>query len=73
MELPVIVCKAMRPSTGSKIEIQMPFQVVQSVQTTNDITLATEWVGKEFDWQFIPMSFEIVENNENHNHNQNQE
>jgi len=69
MELPTVVCKALRPSTGSTIEIQMPFNVVQSVQTTNDITLATEWVGKELGWQFIPMSFEI-EDNENYNQNQ---
>ena len=53
-----ILCKATRPSTGSTIEIEIPEDVVQRVDFNQDITLATQWIGEEFNWQFIPTSFE---------------
>ena len=61
-----ILCKAIRPSTGSTIEIEIPWDIVQSVEIAKDVTLATQWIGEQFDWQFIPTSFEI-DNEEDYN------
>ena len=55
-----ILCKAVRPSTGSTIEIEIPEDVVQRVDFNQDITLATQWIGEEFNWQFIPTSFALT-------------
>ena len=48
-----VVCQAIRPTTDSIITIIVP----QRIGT--DPYDCAQWVGEEFDWQFIPMSFEI--------------
>lgn len=53
-----ILCKAIRLSTGSTIEIEIPEDVVQRYDFNQAVTVATQWIGEEFNWQFIPTSFE---------------
>ena len=48
-----VICQAVRPTTNSKITVMVPQHV-----GTNPCDCA-QWIGEEFDWQFIPMSFEI--------------
>lgn len=54
-----VVCTAVRPSTQSSIEVVLPNEVVEEVEKSGDITKATGWVGNEFNWQFIPLKFEV--------------
>ena len=48
-----VVCQAIRPTTDSIITIIVP----QRIGT--DPYDCAQWVGEEFDWQLIPMRFEI--------------
>jgi len=48
-----VICQAIRPTTDSTITIIVP----QRIGT--DPHDCAQWVGEEFDWQFIPMSFKI--------------
>ena len=60
-----IVCTAIRPSTGSIIEVELPDAIIEQYATSNFHTLlrlegqtvACEWIGQEFNWQFIPQKF----------------
>ncbi len=51
-----IVCTAIRPSTGSIIEIELPDAIIEQYATDGQ-TVACEWIGQEFNWQFIPQKF----------------
>jgi len=45
----VITCKAMRPSTGSVINVEIPTEI------GNDPFAIAQWIGEKFNWQFIPL------------------
>ena len=49
----VILCRALRVSTNSWITIVVP-------EENNDPEKATAWVCKEFNYQFIPMRYDLV-------------
>jgi len=48
-----VICQAIRPTTNSTMTIMIPYNI------GTDPYDCAQWVGEEFDWQFIPMSFEI--------------
>lgn len=48
-----VICKAMRPTTESIIRITIPEEI-----GTNPYA-CTIWLGEEFDWQFIPVSYDF--------------
>jgi len=50
-----VVCQALRPTTNSTITIMIPCNI------GTDPYSCTQWVGEEFAWQFIPMSFKILQ------------
>jgi hypothetical protein len=50
-----VFCTAVRPSTQSSIEVLLPDEVVEEVEKSGDITKAADWIGNEFNWQFIPL------------------
>lgn len=54
-----VVCTAVRPSTQSSIEIVLPNEVVEEVEKSGDVAKAADWIGNEFNWQFIPLKFEV--------------
>ena len=54
-----VLCTAVRPSTQSSIEVVLPDEVVEEVEKSGDITKAADWIGNEFNWQFIPLKFEV--------------
>ncbi len=54
-----VFCTAVRPSTQSSIEVVLPDELVDEVEKSGDITKAADWIGNEFNWQFIPMKFEV--------------
>ena len=58
-----VICHAVRLTTNSKITIEIP----QHIGT--DPYNCVQWLGKEFDWAFIPMRIEIKpeKNNEENN------
>ena len=47
-----VICKAIRPTTESTITVTIPADI------GTDPYACTQWLGEEFDWQFIPMSYE---------------
>ena len=54
-----VLCTAVRPSTQSSVEVVLPDEVVEEVEKSGDIAKATDWIGNEFNWQFIPLKFEV--------------
>ena len=60
MNFPKVMCKAVRPTTGSSIEVEIPADIVKQVEVDGDHSIAVDWIGNEFGWQFIPMSFDLV-------------
>ena len=48
-----VICKAIRPITDSIIRVTIPAEI------GTDPYACTQWLGEEFDWQFIPMSYEF--------------
>ena len=63
--LPKVMCKAVRPTTGSSIEVEIPADIVKQVEVDGDHSIAVDWIGNEFDWQFIPMNFEVTKESAN--------
>jgi hypothetical protein len=51
------MCKAIRLSTGSTIEIEIPESIVEAVELSGNHNLAVDWIGEELNWQFIPKEF----------------
>ena len=52
-----VICKAVRPTTGSKIEVVIPEDIVKESSEANDPTIMVQYLGEEFNWDFIPMQF----------------
>ena len=50
-----VVCQALRPTTNSTMTIMIPYNI------GTDPYDCAQWVGEEFDWQFIPMSYKILQ------------
>ena len=48
-----VICKAMRLTTDSIITVTIPAAI------GTDPYACTQWIGEEFGWQFIPMSYEF--------------
>jgi len=65
VNFPKVMCKAVRPTTGSSIEVEIPADIVKQVEVDGDHSIAVDWIGNEFGWQFIPMSFEIPQEGKN--------
>jgi antitoxin component of MazEF toxin-antitoxin module len=61
VNFPKVMCKAVRPTTGSSIEVEIPADIVKQVEVDGDHSIAVDWIGNELGWQFIPMSFEILQ------------
>ena len=57
MKFPKVMCKAIRLSTGSTIEIEIPESIVEAVELSGNHNLAVDWIGEELNWQFIPKEF----------------
>lgn len=52
-----VYCKVVRPSTGSELSVEIPEDIVREVNATQDTATAVDWIGEEFNWQFIPLKF----------------
>lgn len=48
-----VICKAIRPITDSTITVAIP------VNIGTDPYDCAQWIGEEFDWQFMPMAYEF--------------
>ena len=48
MKFPKVMCKAIRLSTGSTIEIEIPERIVEAVELSGNHNVAVDWIGKEF-------------------------
>lgn len=59
-----VYCKVARPSTGSQLSVEIPEGIVREVNTTQDTATAVDWIGEEFNWQFIPLKFYKGKDNE---------
>jgi len=59
-----IYCKVLRPSTGSELSVEIPEDIVREVNAMQDAATACDWIGEEFNWQFIPREFYKKEDNE---------
>lgn len=51
--------KCVRPTTKSKMKVEIPDSV--GIDPTDII----QWVGEEFDWQWIPLTFHFKPSEEN--------
>ncbi len=49
----MLICKAVRLTTGSVVYLTIPPEVGE--------TDAVEWVGKELNWQFVPFLFKRID------------
>jgi hypothetical protein len=56
---PKLICVAVRNTTGSVLRVEIPDDVRDASEAANDVSIAAQWVGEEFNWQFIPMKFEV--------------
>ena len=56
-KFPKVMCKAIRLSTGSTIEVEIPERIVEAVQLSGKNNVAIDWIGEEFNWQFMPKEF----------------
>lgn len=65
MNSPKVMCKAVRPTTGSSIEVEIPADIVKQVEVDGDHSIAVDWIGNEFGWHFIPMSFDVAQGDTN--------
>ena len=52
-----VICKAVRPKTGTKIDVVIPDGVAEESSEAQDSTIMTQYIGEEFNWDFIPMQF----------------
>ena len=58
---PKIFCRAIRPETGTWVWIELPFEIGKS----GNPTYAMEWVMEKYNYQFIPMKFkQVIDNNQ---------
>lgn len=59
-----VYCKVVRPSTGSELSIEIPEDIVRKVEGIMSPAPACDWIGEEFNWQFIPLKFYKGKDNE---------
>jgi hypothetical protein len=52
MEKFIIFCTCVRPSTNTTLTIPLPPEVTADTMV--------DYIGNEFDWQFMPMSVQVV-------------
>jgi hypothetical protein len=52
-----VYCKVVRPSTGSELSIEIPEDIVREVNAAQDTATVVDWIGEEFNWQFVPLKF----------------
>jgi len=52
-----VVCKVIRPSTGTKMEVVIPEDIAQESSEANDPTIMVQYIGEEFNWDFLPLQF----------------
>ena len=52
----IVYCHCVRSTTGTEMTIPLPPTVTPET--------AVDYVGNEFDWQFLPMSYKVVPINE---------
>lgn len=50
-----IKVRAIRPSTNSWLEVDVPADIANNFLMTQDLYNISQWVGNTFGWQFIPM------------------
>lgn len=55
-----VYCKAVRPSTGSELSVEIPENIVREGNADE----AIDWIGEEFNWRFIPLKFYEGKDNE---------
>lgn len=48
----IIFCRCIRPSTNTEMTIPLPPEVTPET--------VVDYIGNEFDWQFIPMGVQVV-------------
>ena len=48
----VVFCNCVRPQTGTKMTIPLPPEVTAE--------MIVDYIGNEFNWQFIPLGFQVV-------------
>ena len=49
-----VICKAIRPTTESTITVTIPAHI------GTDPYACTQWLGEEFNWWFIPLSYKVI-------------
>lgn len=49
----IVLCRAVRPTTGTYVTIKVP-------EEYNDVNKANQWIGEQFDYQFIPLHYDCV-------------
>lgn len=52
-----VICTAYRASTTSSLTVELPQEIVDKVQESDEIGHAVDWIIEEFDGQFIPEKF----------------
>ncbi len=57
MEFPKVICRCVRISTESVLEVEIPERIVEAVQLSGNHNVAVDWIGEEFNWQFMPKEF----------------
>lgn len=76
IDIPTIRCVAIRPLTRSSIEVEIPSEIAQAIVHDHfdnknktkqpgllDLTKAIEWIGNEFNYQFVPQAFSFETTN----------
>ena len=56
-KFPKVMCKAIRLSTESVLEVEIPEKIVEAVELSGNHNVAIDWIGEEFNWQFMPKEF----------------
>jgi len=57
LEFPKVICRCVRISTESVLEVEIPERIVEAVQLSGNHNVAVDWIGEEFNWQFMPKEF----------------
>ena len=53
-----LLCKTIRPTTNTILMVKVPHDVISASHEWTDIA---QWIGEEFNWQFIAMGYELGE------------
>jgi hypothetical protein len=49
----IVLCRAIRPTTQTYITVKVP-------EDCENVNQANQWIGEQFDWQFIPVQYDVV-------------